>query len=114
VAADYAPLHPADDMARCLRYYEVFGDGSAVTVALGGYCAASNNLAYYFAFRALKPVTPSATKMGTWTVSNCSQPLIGSQDKTGFQFYATATTTNQVAFSNSGVGGPPIISEANP
>src|SRR5215831_13578295 len=22
VAADYAPLHPADDLARCLRYYE--------------------------------------------------------------------------------------------
>ena len=25
VAADYAPLHPADDLARCLRYYRVWG-----------------------------------------------------------------------------------------
>src|SRR5262252_9445345 len=26
VAADYAPLHPADDLARCLRYYEKIAD----------------------------------------------------------------------------------------
>ena len=24
--ADYVPLHPADDLARCLRYYEIVGE----------------------------------------------------------------------------------------
>ena len=25
VAADYAPMHPADDLARCQRYYQTLG-----------------------------------------------------------------------------------------
>jgi len=28
VAADYAPLHPADDLARCLRYYQRWDDAN--------------------------------------------------------------------------------------
>jgi hypothetical protein len=35
VAADYAPLHPADDLARCLRYYEVFAPVANQWVATG-------------------------------------------------------------------------------
>ena len=37
LAADYAPLHPADDLARCLRYYEVLpGAGYDINVTATG------------------------------------------------------------------------------
>ena len=35
--ADYAPLHPADDLARCLRYYEIIGDKRPVRPISAGY-----------------------------------------------------------------------------
>ena len=67
VPADYAPLHPADDLARCLRYYEI-------PVALGiprlsGNNGANNNIPYYLTipFRVPKPVSPTITMVGTWT-----------------------------------------------
>jgi hypothetical protein len=35
-AADYAPLHPAEDLARCLRYYETISAAAGSAVAAGG------------------------------------------------------------------------------
>jgi hypothetical protein len=109
--ANYVPLHPADDLARCLRYYEVVGaDGSLVYAA---YCGAGLAGACYVRYRAQKPVTPTVTKVGTWAVTNCAQPVIGSNGPDGAQIYALASATAQMQF-NTNNATTYMSSEANP
>ena len=57
VAADYAPLHPADDLARCLRYYEVYGSGQ---IASGMHYSTTTTI-YFLPIRVQKSVTPTVT-----------------------------------------------------
>jgi hypothetical protein len=57
VAADYAPLHPADDLARCLRYYE----SSADTVLGSGYAVSATGADTPYKYLALKGGTPTIT-----------------------------------------------------
>ena len=58
--ADYAPLHPADDLARCLRYFESLTAVPAV-VSLPLQAISTSIAAGSFQFRVLKPVTPTMT-----------------------------------------------------
>jgi len=60
VAADYAPLHPADDLARCLRYYETIGGTNGEYLVTGQAYAATNALAP-LRFTTRKAVTPTVT-----------------------------------------------------
>lgn len=62
ISMDYVPLHPAEDLARCLRYYEVWGGLDAterVAMAQAWSTTRSNGV---LQFRAIKAVTPSVTK----------------------------------------------------
>jgi hypothetical protein len=72
--ADYAPLHPADDLARCLRYYEVVGGQNGSVPQMSLYGTAGAQVAVTSPFRAHKAVTPTATKVGSWLATNCNQP----------------------------------------
>lgn len=63
VAADYAPLHPADDLARCLRYYEVAGATYSTLIA-SGQCYAATAAVFPWAFKVRKAVTPVITVVG--------------------------------------------------
>ena len=59
VPADYAPLHPADDLARCLRYYEV---DSGTSVPIGTAQAyGTGAFQVMVRFRAIKAVVPTVT-----------------------------------------------------
>jgi hypothetical protein len=111
VPADYAPLHPADDLARCLRYYEVIAE-SGGTFSWQGYAAAGAIADIWVPYKARKPVAPTVTKNGTWTVSNAAQPsspvngVDGLSLRTtatalgGFQVFAAATGQNLSVESN--------------
>lgn len=57
VPADYAPMHPADDMARCLRYYEV----STGNWQGSGYCSAATSAEFLFRYQFPKGGSPSLT-----------------------------------------------------
>ena len=59
-AADYAPLHPADDLARCLRYYELLVAGSTSSLGVGQAANATQGIAY-FSYLVSKAVTPTVT-----------------------------------------------------
>jgi hypothetical protein len=97
--ADYAPLHPADDLARCLRYYEI------LSPEFGAYAnAGSQGMGYGVPYKAHKPVTPTITKVGTWGATNCGQPqsvtragLSGTGLESAFIF-ATSTAAGYVQF----------------
>jgi len=113
VAADYAPLHPADDLARCLRYYEIIGASSAASVVLRGYCGSLAALQSTLRFTK-KPVTPTVTKVGTWTVSNASQPTVPNVDLDSTNLTVTNTGTAGDTFANNNGGGACITIESNP
>lgn len=110
VAADYAPLHPADDLARCLRYYELIGEVSN-GLQLSYYTLAGNGINVPVSYKARKAVTPTVTKTGTWTVTNSSQPTIYTSglDVLSLQIIATATGT-----ASAGNNSNAISVEANP
>jgi len=71
VPADYFPEQPADEIARCKRYFEILGDPStsAVEIALGQvYGAASGaaaTAALIFLRYVQKPVIPTTTVIGS-------------------------------------------------
>jgi hypothetical protein len=91
VAADFAPLHPADDLARCQRYYEVHG-GVAGFPQIGAYASAGGeNLVSTGWYAVGTGGAPTVTKNGTWAVTNCGQPAIGAPTVHGYTFYIASS-----------------------
>jgi hypothetical protein len=66
-AANYVPLHPADDLARCLRYFQVIGgtNGSRICVAQAYAPTAALGVINY----AQKAVTPTLTANGAFNAT---------------------------------------------
>jgi hypothetical protein len=111
--ADYVPLHPADDLARCLRYYEKLG-GQATALWFGCYQAAAGAGGQTAFFAVKKAVTPTLTRAGTtWSVSNCGQPNADAADLNGFRLYALATAAGAMSFSSTDATTY-ITAESNP
>jgi hypothetical protein len=126
-AADYAPLHPADDLARCLRYYERWTGTQASYATLLGHAYASTGVICSGTLAAPKPVTPTLTVSQTTHWSLVNNSYAGTQQLTGLaiggfmhnNFLLNATVASGFAagqisglFSNS-VGGW-FAFEANP
>jgi hypothetical protein len=91
-AANYVPLHPADDLARCLRYYEVIGGVASNYPNM--FCWMNTNGALFaqnFGFKAIKAVTPTVTKNGTWTANSCTQPTLDSATTHGLRMVSSST-----------------------
>ena len=113
VAADYAPLHPADDLARCLRYYEIFGE-TIGTFQVTTYASAGGQLpTFTLPYRARKPVLPTITKVGTWNVVNCSQPVVNGIGIDLCCMQATSTAAGLINYTNQNAGNAVTV-EANP
>jgi hypothetical protein len=113
IAPDFVPLHPADDLARCKRYYNWTGnvnDGSVAVQAWAGYAGAQ--WIHMGFFPAEMAVVPTITKVGIWAVSNCGQPALwGSIRAWGVNVSSSAV--GQYAFSCGAVGQMATF-EANP
>ena len=71
-AADYVPLHPADDLARCLRYYEVIASNSGVIATAQALSA--TQFQAMLRFRTYKAVTPTLTQGATQTLNAGGSP----------------------------------------
>jgi hypothetical protein len=112
VPCDYVPLHPADDLARCLRYYEKIG---GVSTATWFGCTGTVGQAFgqTFAYAAKKAVVPTLTKAGTWTMQNAAQPIADASDVNNFRFYAVASASGPVSYSCTDATCF-ITAEANP
>jgi hypothetical protein len=109
--ADYAPLHPADDLARCLRYYEIIGE-STNEIQWNGYGGASIGTGMVTPFKVRKAVSPTVTKNGTWGSSNCGQPGVVASGLTMMTWQVVATTTGGFGVNNA--AGCDFRAEANP
>jgi hypothetical protein len=112
-AADYAPLHPADDLARCLRYYETIGMvSSTLYPSLRGYSVAGQGQSVNLPYKAVKALNPSVTKVGTWTVGNCGQPAVIGPAIDGCSIATTVIATGGYdCYAGVGLG---LTVESNP
>ena len=65
---DYYPLHPADELVRCLRYYETLVNGPVYPIIGMNYSVSATQGPWRF--RAIKPVTPTYTVINptSWQV----------------------------------------------
>lgn len=111
----YKPLHPAEDLARCLRYYEVQGGVANALATTAPSSGAASNISRGYGFAARKAVVPTVTKNGTWTVLNTTgQPATQAPNVDGYGL--TATTINvagQVGFFCADATCT-VTAEANP
>ena len=64
-------------------------------------------------YKVRKPVNPTLTKNGTWTVLNCGQPGPGGGGVDMISIAATVTATGIYSFTNGGAGMNFTV-EANP
>jgi hypothetical protein len=112
VAADYAPLHPADELARCLRYYEVIGGITSGTPQFYFYGVTGVQASWWAPGKAIKAATPTVTKNGTWAVTNCAQPALQA-DPNGMTIYTTVTATGSANMASTSAAMT-MTAEANP
>jgi hypothetical protein len=114
-AADYAPLHPADDLARCLRYYEKLGGANAVLWCGNGWSGANNSpVGQTFFYAVKKAVVPTLTKVGTWSASGCGQAVADLSDTSTFRIYALTNTTSASVSWGTVDATTYVTAEANP
>lgn len=72
---EYRPFHV--EMQGCERVFQKIGfDPQTYTMAIRGNAAAANAQYMNVFFRTRMRAAPAASIAGTWTVSNCSQPII--------------------------------------
>lgn len=113
-ALDYEALPPEDDLRRCLRYYEVHGGYANALIVRA---VDSNGAGRFFnqsmRYYVPKGGTPTVTKNGTWTVSNCGQPAAGSVSADGYDISSTTTAGGSAAFNCAGASTT-ITVEWNP
>lgn len=110
-ATEYVPLHPQEDLSRCQRYYEILSaDYNSVA------SAGAQNLGYALNYRQDKPGTPTTTKNGTWSVTNCGQPDVAQrtgQETRMITIFAASSAAGVMQFTANG-GDDTITSESNP
>lgn len=111
----YTPLHPADDLLRCQRYYELLGDaGSGKYLIGGGYAGSAGQTLFTQAtFQARKAVAPTLVVVGSWTGLNATGPTVNGQDTGGAVLQVTSVAAGLAYLSNTGAGAC-ISAEANP
>jgi|SRR5215471_1982500 len=117
VPMTYIPMNLADDVARCLRYYEraLSSDGNSELIFSGQAQAAGATIRNLVWLKAKKAATPTLTAIGTWvaanvTASSFTLPVAGVNV---FWVYYTATNAGDSYYYASG-GGANITIEANP
>ena len=71
VPADYAPLHPADELARCERYYERYDNAEFIMAGIA--TAATQSIYATLNYKTEKATVTTITFSGTGAVSNASQ-----------------------------------------
>jgi hypothetical protein len=114
-AVDYIPLTPAEELARCLRYYETLGvPGSAEILYESIATAGGQNYRQTLPLKAWKPVNPTSTKVGTWNTANASsQPSIEISGQWGTRMIVTATAAGEF-YTWNGNASTTVTVEANP
>jgi len=115
VAADYALLHPTDDMARCERYRQSIGvDGGGDLIYTMFNAFATAQTAWFTpTYRTQMAITPTATLQGTWTLGGASALAVGGPTTRALYLSYTSTASSVSTAWNS-ANTANIVLEANP
>jgi hypothetical protein len=113
VAPNYTGLVPGEDLARCQRYYEIIGGDVSGELVLNGYANGAMTAYLYIPYKVPKGGTPTNTKNGTWTVSNCGQPAVDVSGASGLRLN-TAVTAAGTFLAHNGAAGCNITSIWSP
>jgi hypothetical protein len=107
-------LHPADDLVRCQRYYEVVGvpGGGEFWMRVWATAAGQYHDVSY-GFKATKAVSPTLTKVGTWNVANTPQPNAAAATLWGIRVEISSNAAGDM-YTYNGTAGNCITAEANP
>jgi len=123
---DYTPLHPAEELARCLRYYERLGDAFGDTVGSGVWASATQGW-FTARFKVRKAVQPTITFVAngmqiydspgaTWRASTALSTGFGGVESLLGSFTVASSGSaagHSTAVTGSAVGSG-IALEANP
>lgn len=99
-ATAFEMLPSGADLSLCKRYYQRIGAGS-LGYQFQGYQDAGSEAGESIFLGAAMRAAPTATKAGTWTVTNCGQPSFGTVTDSIVQIKATATALGPVSFSTA-------------
>lgn len=112
--APYRPLHPQEDFARCQRYYEVHGGIATAMIVRGIATGAGQTFGSNMRFSVPKSGTPTVTKNGTWTATNCGQPTISAgANAGGYEIRADSSAAGVCNFLTDGTDDS-VTAEHNP
>jgi hypothetical protein len=77
-AADYVPLHPADDLARCLRYFQQYGSQNGGWSFMMGQCLTTTSfmLQRSVPFLAITPTVTVVNPLANYGVANSAGGII--------------------------------------
>lgn len=89
-ATPFELIPVADTLLRCQRYYQSILDSHAGIDR--GYNTATSVM-QWLPFKVPMRAAPTVTKVGTWSVSNCSQPSVGAATINGIYWYTTVTVS---------------------
>jgi hypothetical protein len=88
---DYRPY--GTELQLCQRYYQFVGGTNSGFPIIQGYNTTNNDVRTPISFPVAMRSTPTATKNGTWSASNCSQPSIDFMTNAGFAILVTVTSS---------------------
>lgn len=102
-APDFSWRAFEDELRRCKRYYQVFG-GSTGALAFSGTNGVSGAVTQKFYVPLIPEMrdTPTVSKSGDWTNTNCSEPSAAAADTKGFGISTSANADSDWAFAPTG------------
>jgi len=117
VPSVYVPMHPADDIARDQRYYELLAEAQSGSLVLGDAGAPATAGGQFgrvcLVYKVKKAVSPTVTVVGGWSNVNCGTPFVGNFDTLAVRLATSVVGAGAFSTVNNGSAST-ITVEANP
>lgn len=104
VATSFEQRHAGQEMLLCQRYFQRLGYSGVAFPIFAGYGAAGATYQWSYYIGTPMRIAPTATKEGTWNVTNCSQPIVNSSDYNALTLQLTTTALGNFLAYVDGAG----------
>jgi hypothetical protein len=92
----------SNTLAKCQRYFQTVGGTANGFPLFRGYAESGNDLYFPQPFIVTMRATPTSTKLGTWSLTNCTGPSVTFPSADGYALTITASSTSFItAYPNS-------------
>ena len=90
-ATGFEYVNYTNQLAMCQRYYETMGADVTGSLLVSGNPSSAQQINTTFTYKVTKRTTPTVTKVGTWSVTNASQPIVFGPGVDSFLLYLNST-----------------------